>query len=176
MSVAPHPPFSFTATAGVPSTNSTSGVLAQCVQTLVVDPIRCVHFLGAQNTFGKTQMVRTPHTVGARIATQWSIPMWSPRVGCVRFGFPVLPASAAEKTISGQNCGTRPVYIENGQAHDYCGLRCANEASNGGSRFYNERRSNTARNKECKYAGCYEPVYVDRDGFPSQYCSQAHRR
>jgi hypothetical protein len=61
----------------------------QCAQTLTVDPIRGVHILGAQNTFGKMQMVRTRHTVGARTATRWSTPMWNLRVVSVRFALPL---------------------------------------------------------------------------------------
>jgi hypothetical protein len=76
-----------------------------------------------------------------------------------------------------RNCNARPVYVANGRAHDYCGVRCANEARSGGNQLAQERRnSSPTAAAQCALQGCRQPAFVDRDGNPGQFCSQSHRR
>jgi len=78
-----------------------------------------------------------------------------------------------------QNCNTKPVFIENGRAHDFCGRRCAEQFNNNG------RRSSQARVGPlptedmyimCIIPGCRNRAYVDADGTATEFCSHRHRR
>ncbi|PSR86934.1 hypothetical protein PHLCEN_2v5282, partial [Hermanssonia centrifuga] len=78
------------------------------------------------------------------------------------------------------HCKTKPVYIQNGYAHDFCGKYCA-AAFRNGERPLNSRSPSRTSNRPaykdiCKLAGCNEPGYIGPDGIASQWCSQRHRR
>jgi len=77
-----------------------------------------------------------------------------------------------------QNCNARPVYIENGREHDFCGRRCAGEFNKNGPRPANLRttRSPTPEGNSCMIPGCRNAVYIDADGNETEFCSHRHRR
>lgn len=72
-----------------------------------------------------------------------------------------------------KGCQERPVYIENGRIHNFCGKRCMQATRNG--------QQQPAKPKDvetigiCVITGCSKLVFVDQDGIQSQYCSHAHR-
>jgi len=77
-----------------------------------------------------------------------------------------------------QNCNARPVYVENGRNHDFCGIRCA-KANRQGSPMPPDRTNSTTSTGSvttCLLAGCNRRAHVDRrSGQSSEYCSQGHR-
>ncbi|EKM52581.1 uncharacterized protein PHACADRAFT_211824 [Phanerochaete carnosa HHB-10118-sp] len=77
-----------------------------------------------------------------------------------------------------KNCHARPVYVENGKAHDFCGLRCATAArsGNGARQALAPINVNQGRNAVCAITGCGRPVFVNQQGNPGEYCSQRHRQ
>ncbi|KAI9465774.1 hypothetical protein BJY52DRAFT_1143683 [Lactarius psammicola] len=74
-----------------------------------------------------------------------------------------------------KNCNAKPVYIENGRAHDFCGIRCAEQFNKNGQRPSQSRRSPTPEEDSCTIPGCQRPVYVDANGNKSKFCSDRHR-
>jgi len=78
-----------------------------------------------------------------------------------------------------KNCLSRPVYVGNGQALDFCGNRCKTEFKNRGTPPVSPSVSRTPSSSVgdiCKLAGCQNTVYVGGDGIASQFCSNRHRR
>ncbi|KAN0124651.1 hypothetical protein V8E53_015719 [Lactarius tabidus] len=73
-----------------------------------------------------------------------------------------------------KNCNVKPVYIENGHAHDFCGRRCAEQFNKNGQRI-SQSRSPTVNGDLCTIPGCRKPVYVGADGSKSKFCSIRHR-
>ncbi|KAF8504553.1 hypothetical protein F5888DRAFT_762813 [Russula emetica] len=69
-----------------------------------------------------------------------------------------------------KNCNVKPVYIENGQAHDFCGRRCAGEFNNNG-----RRSSPPPRDIMCIIPGCRNRAFLDADGKATKFCSHRHR-
>jgi len=74
-----------------------------------------------------------------------------------------------------KNCNAKPVYIENGRAHEFCGKRCADEFNNNGRRPSRSRSSPPPRENMCTIPGCRNRAFVDADGMATKYCSQRHR-
>ncbi|KAI0087589.1 hypothetical protein BDY19DRAFT_237781 [Irpex rosettiformis] len=68
-----------------------------------------------------------------------------------------------------KRCKQRPVYVENGRRHDYCGMRCASNVSSAPT------SSALSVVATCSTPGCTKPVFIGPDGSASQWCSQAHR-
>ncbi|KAI0300493.1 hypothetical protein B0F90DRAFT_1951105 [Multifurca ochricompacta] len=76
-----------------------------------------------------------------------------------------------------KNCNAKPVYIENGRLHDFCGRRCAEVFKNNGQRATHPRLSPTPSDDDfCIIPGCKSRVYVDLDGSKTKFCSNRHRR
>ncbi|KAH9969951.1 hypothetical protein BJV74DRAFT_954173 [Russula compacta] len=77
-----------------------------------------------------------------------------------------------------KNCHSKPVYIENGRAHDFCGKRCAGAFNNNVRRSGSThlRGSSPAVQNRCIFPGCHKQAYVDEDGNVTDYCSHRHRR
>ncbi|KAH9177723.1 hypothetical protein EDB89DRAFT_1934123 [Lactarius sanguifluus] len=73
-----------------------------------------------------------------------------------------------------KNCNAKPVYVENGRAHDFCGRRCAEQFNKNGRRPFRSR-SPTPDDDLCTIPGCRRSVYVDADGNKSKFCSNGHR-
>ncbi|KZT01037.1 ADP-ribosylation [Laetiporus sulphureus 93-53] len=80
-----------------------------------------------------------------------------------------------------KNCNSRPVYVENGRAHDFCGKRCATSFHMVSDELHDqfERLAlSPAANKSqvpCKFPKCRSPAFVGADGTSSGYCSNKHR-
>ncbi|KZT01033.1 ADP-ribosylation [Laetiporus sulphureus 93-53] len=78
-----------------------------------------------------------------------------------------------------KSCNVRPVYVENGRKHDFCGLRCARSYGNGGRRRSNSLTRVPAvlptNNGRCQIPGCVKPAFKNPDQTFSQYCSNGHR-
>ncbi|GBE87736.1 hypothetical protein SCP_1104130 [Sparassis crispa] len=102
--------------------------------------------------------------------TVWQDPDGSYSAYCSRSHLEKAQFTAGELC---KNCQTRPVYVENGRSHDFCGVRCATAYRNGTQ----IRRDAPAQSTEsqCKLVECKRPVYVDDDGVPGEYCSESHR-
>ncbi|CAL1710597.1 unnamed protein product [Somion occarium] len=123
-------------------------------------------------------MTRTANTVCALPGCQktvWRDPDGSYSEFCSR-----SHRSAAVLRSSSQvckNCNIRPVYVANGQALPFCGNRCATAWKTGGSSSVpRDDTDEEASSEVCALAGCSRPTFVDRNGGPSEYCSQRHRR
>jgi len=69
-------------------------------------------------------------------------------------------------------CQLKQVYIENGRAHDFCSRRCALASQVGQPTL---AITPGLPSVQCGLAGCQRPVYIDRNGMSSKYCSNAHR-
>ncbi|KAI0794920.1 hypothetical protein C8Q75DRAFT_748043 [Abortiporus biennis] len=78
-----------------------------------------------------------------------------------------------------QHCKIRPVYIENGRAHNFCGVRCATAHKQHGGLPAGRRTAQVpspiSANPVCGLSSCDKAVFVNRSGQPSNYCSQGHR-
>lgn len=74
-----------------------------------------------------------------------------------------------------KNCQERPVYVENGRIHDFCGRRCASNTSNVTNTAITRSPSVSASSAVCRTSSCNLPVYVGADGTASQWCSHRHR-
>ncbi|GBE87733.1 hypothetical protein SCP_1104100 [Sparassis crispa] len=76
-----------------------------------------------------------------------------------------------------KKCNARPVYVQNGRVHDFCGIRCANAFRSGTPVPMSPRASPApSGNSICRLPGCRRRVWTGRDGIPSQFCSNRHRR
>ncbi|KAI0266411.1 hypothetical protein BC834DRAFT_874457 [Gloeopeniophorella convolvens] len=93
-----------------------------------------------------------------------------------RFAMAVNPRAESQMC---KNCNVKPVYIENGRAHDFCGRRCAVAYNNGGSQSSqvgNPSPSTAATSTSiCIIPGCNKAAYVDTDGISTKFCSNRHR-
>ncbi|KAI0688515.1 hypothetical protein BC835DRAFT_308291 [Cytidiella melzeri] len=92
-------------------------------------------------------------------------------------------AAEADHASTCKNCNRRPAYIENGHRHDYCGRRCANDAttkssssaSTDGSTGPSLDSTKPKDAAQCGISSCRRSVFVGKNGFASQWCSRAHR-
>jgi len=75
-----------------------------------------------------------------------------------------------------QNCNVKPVYIENGRAHDFCGRRCAEAFGDNGQRPSHARTSPPPSQNFCIIPGCRKSAFIDADGKATKFCSNGHRR
>jgi len=107
--------------------------------------------------------------------TVWKDPDGSYSLFCGnahRFAMANNPRSQSQMC---KNCNAKPVYIENGRAHDFCGRRCAEQFNKNGRRPSQSRRSLTPDEDLCTIPECQKSVYVDADGTKSEFCSNRHR-
>jgi len=81
-----------------------------------------------------------------------------------------MASNPRSQTRTCKNCNVKPVYVENGQAHDFCGRRCAGEFNNNG-----QRPSPPPRDIMCIIPGCRSRAFVDADGKATKFCSKRHR-
>ncbi|KAJ3557059.1 hypothetical protein NM688_g1676 [Phlebia brevispora] len=74
-------------------------------------------------------------------------------------------------------CKQKPVYIEDGYAHDFCGKWCASASRNGRMplRGSPDPSRPIPNGGICRLAGCSRPVHVNADGTLSEWCSHRHR-
>ncbi|KAI0047871.1 hypothetical protein FA95DRAFT_1153694 [Auriscalpium vulgare] len=90
-----------------------------------------------------------------------------------------LPQQAgAAPAVTCKNCCARPVYVQNGRAHDFCGKRCADAYRNqpiSGPRANLNSSEEDEPSTECSLKGCNKPVFVTASGTASRFCSNRHR-
>ncbi|KZT64779.1 hypothetical protein DAEQUDRAFT_759736 [Daedalea quercina L-15889] len=74
------------------------------------------------------------------------------------------------------NCNMRPVYVQTNQKHDFCGIRCSTAFRQGQENPGSPRASPAPASRVCKLPRCNKPTFVDPNGVPGEYCTNAHRR
>ncbi|KAI0715554.1 hypothetical protein C8Q72DRAFT_193777 [Fomitopsis betulina] len=77
-----------------------------------------------------------------------------------------------------KHCASRPVYIQDGKEHDFCGIRCSNAFREGTENPASPRSATpalTASSSVCKLSMCQKLTYDGPTGEPSEYCGNVHR-
>lgn len=72
-----------------------------------------------------------------------------------------------------KGCHLRPVYVENGHAHGFCGIRCATAYKDG--QQPSTPTQSPPQSLVCALFGCNKPVWVGQNQTPSSYCGNPHR-